>query len=246
MGRYGRIHRPHVRPKIQQLVANDGIAGVAWQARIMPIKVLDQDAVGSAATLALGIRYAVANGAKIINLSVSGPGYSQAFEEAVQLASESGVIVVGAAGNDGRNVESDPVYPAGFSAPLLLTTAATGQAGALAPVSNFGAATVELAAPGADIVATARGGGYERRTGTSMAAPHVAGALVLLASARPQAGPTAWRDAVVQSARPGLAVGAGTLSVSGALQIAMGTAFRRQTLGRTAAIRRTACALRRM
>lgn len=222
-----------------------GIAGVAWRVKIMPVKVLDASAVGSAASLALAIRYAVANGAQVINLSVSGAGYSRAFDEAVQFASDSGVVVVGAAGNDGRNVDAAPVYPAAFRAPLLVSVAATAQGGGLSPVSNFGAGAVQLAAPGQDIVSTAAGGGYERRTGTSMATPHVAGAVVLLAAARPDLGPVGWRDAILGAARRGLPVSAGSLNLSGALQSVLGTQYRSTMRRTTTSLRRTACSLRR-
>jgi len=217
-----------------------GVAGVAWRARIMPVKVLGHDAVGSALTLAEGVRYAVANGARIINLSVSGSGHSRAFEEAVQAASDAGVIVVAAAGNDGRDIDSAPVYPAGFAAPRLIAVAATARGGALSAVSNRGPATVDVAAPGQDIVSTAAGGGYERRTGTSMAAPHVAGTLVLLASARPDLGADGLHQALLRGVRrEGLAVGGGTLDAAGALRGALGGRFRTATVPKAATTKRT-------
>jgi subtilisin family serine protease len=104
---------------------------------------------------------------------------------------------------------------------------------------------VELAAPGQDIVSTAAGGRYERRTGTSMATPHVAGALVLLAAARPDLGPVGWRDAILSTARPGLPVSAGSLNLSGALKGVLGVQYKSTLKPRAASLKRTACLLRR-
>jgi subtilisin family serine protease len=195
-----------------------GVTGVAQRARIMVLKALGADAVGDAVTMAEAVRYAVANGAKIINMSVSGPGRSQAFEEAVQAASDAGVLMTVAAGNSGHDLDAMPEYPASFPASHVIAVAATGRTGKLIGISNRGVGTVDIAAPGQGIVSTAKDGDYEVRTGTSMASPHVAGALVLLASARPDLGPDALQSALLGSAKRGVAVTTGSLDVAGAMK----------------------------
>jgi subtilisin family serine protease len=195
-----------------------GVTGVAQRAKVMVIKALAADSVGSALTMAEGVRYAVANGAKIINMSVSGPGRSQAFEEAVQAASDAGVLMTVAAGNSGHDLDVAPEYPAGFTSSHLIAVAATGRTGKIIGISNRGAGTVDMAAPGQAIVSTAMGGDYEIRSGTSMAAPHVAGALVLLAAARPDLAPDALQAALETSARRGVAVASGSLDIAAAMR----------------------------
>jgi subtilisin family serine protease len=211
-----------------------GVSGVAQRARLMIIKALGADAVGSALTMAEAVRYAAANGAKIINMSVSGPTRSQAFEEAVQAASDAGVLLVVAAGNSGHDLDVQPEYPAAFPAAHLLAVAATGRSGKIIGISNRGASTVDIAAPGQSIVSTARDGDYEIRTGTSMAAPHVAGALALLSSARPDLGADALQAALLGSARRGVAVTTGTLDVAGAMRrVVSAVRWRNATRGGT-------------
>jgi subtilisin family serine protease len=195
-----------------------GVSGVAQRARIMVVKALGADAVGSAVTMAEAVRYAVANGARIINMSVSGPGRSQAFEEAVQAASDAGALMVVAAGNSGHDLDAQPEYPASFTASHVIAVAATGRSGKIIGISNRGAGTVDIAAPGQSIVSTAKGGDYEIRTGTSMAAPHVAGALALLASARPDLGADALQSALLGSARRGVATTNGSLDMASAMR----------------------------
>jgi subtilisin family serine protease len=194
-----------------------GVAGVAWRARLMAVRVLGDDATGLATTVADGIRYAVANGARVVNLSLAGPQYSPDLEAAVADAEAHGVLVVAAAGNEGRDLTSAPSYPASLPEENVLGVAATAPSGGLASISDRGPGA-DLAAPGEDVLSTALGGGDEWRTGTSMAAPHVTGALVLLAAARPDLDWRGLRDALLASARPdGLPVGAGTLDAGAAL-----------------------------
>jgi subtilisin family serine protease len=204
-----------------------GAAGIAWRVRIMPVKVLDAGASGDAGTVATGIRYAIAHGARIVNLSLSGPGRSDALESAIAAARDAGVLVVCAAGNDGRDLGSTPAYPASYPEENLISVAATSSNGRLASISNYGAG-VELAAPGDTIFSTARGGGYELRTGTSMASPMVAGTAALVASVRPDADWRVLRGAILAGARPSnLPVANGTLDVAGALhQVISGDVWR--------------------
>ncbi|QEC47158.1 S8 family serine peptidase [Baekduia soli] len=195
-----------------------GVAGVAWSAQLMAIRVLDADARGTTTGVAQGIRYAVDNGARIINLSLAGPTPTQELEDAVGYARSHGVLIVAAAGNDGRDLASTPTYPAAFGEDNVLGVSATTPDGGLSSVSDYGTGA-DLAAPGQDILSTALGGGYEWRTGTSMAAPQVTGALVLLAAARPDLDWQGLRDALLAGTRrDGLPVQTGALDVGAALR----------------------------
>ncbi len=195
-----------------------GGAGVAWQARLMAIRVLDGQARGTTSAVAAGIRYAVDNGARIVNLSLAGPTSTPDLEDAVRYAQARGVLIVAAAGNDGADLASSPTYPAAYGEDNVLGIAATTRDGGLSSVSDYGPGA-DVAAPGEQILSTALGGGYEWRTGTSMAAPEVAGALVLLAAARPDLDGSHLRDALLAGVRhTGLPVSAGALDVGAALR----------------------------
>ncbi len=147
-----------------------GGAGVAWQARLMAIRVLDDQARGTTAAVAAGIRYAVDNGARIVNLSLAGPTSTPDLEDAVRYARAHGVLIVAAAGNDGADLSTSPTYPAAYGEDNVLGIAATTRDGGLSSVSDYGPGA-DIAAPGEQILSTSAGGGYEWRTGTSMAAP---------------------------------------------------------------------------
>jgi len=156
-----------------------GMAGMAGGSRLMTVKVLDQYGTGWYSDIARGIVYAVDNGAGIINLSVGGEPPSETLQDAVDYAHAHGVLVVAAAGNDGGAV----LYPAACE--HVLAVAATDQSDAPAGFSNHGP-QVDVAAPGVDIYSTwPWRGGYFTKSGTSMAAPHVAGLAALIWSARP-------------------------------------------------------------
>ena len=203
---------------------NNGVGGtgVAQDARIMAVRVLGADAVGTTATVVQGMRYALAHGARVINLSLSGPDRSQALEEQIQAAQAQGVLVVAAAGNQGANLDVRPSYPAAYPEPNVIAVASTGPNATLSSFSDRGAGAVDLAAPGEDVLAPSPGGSYDRWSGTSAAAPEVAGAAVLLEAASPGASADQVRNALLGGARrlPSLsgAVAAGQLDAGAAMQ----------------------------
>ena len=198
-----------------------GIAGVAWRVRLMPVKVLHDRGWGTTLTLITGLRYALANGARIINLSVNGTEPSQALEEAIRDAEAHGALVVTSAGNDAQNRDQVASYPASIDSSAVLTVASSTRAGALGAGSAYGVASVDIAAPGDGVLTTGLGGGVTRQSGTSFAAAHVSGAAALLAAARPSASTAQLRSALVRSARRGGSVnrwiGGGRLDVKAAL-----------------------------
>ena len=162
-----------------------GVAGVDWNARIMPLKVLDSTGSGSNDAMVSAIDYAVQHGARVINASWGGGGYSQAVADAIAYAGSHGVVFVTAAGNDGTNNDTTPFYPASYRLSNEIAVAAVNESGTLPNFSNFGAKTVDLAAPGMDILSTMPGGGYATMSGTSMATPYVSGVVSLVAGLHP-------------------------------------------------------------
>lgn len=131
-----------------------GTSGVCWNASIMAVRVLDAFGAGTTATIVQGVNFAVAQGAKIINLSLGGSGLDTAFSNAVTNAQSSGVVVVAAAGNAGSNNDSGstPFYPCNFNQSNLVCVAALDQKYQLASFSNYGATSVDVGAPGTNIL----------------------------------------------------------------------------------------------
>lgn len=177
-----RGHGTHVAGIIGA-AGNNGIggSGVAWKTRIMALKMFDAAGNGSTLGGAKAIDYAVRNGAKVINCSWGGGAGDAELDAAIARARAAGVIIVTSAGNDGKNNDTTPQYPASYArtSDNTVAVAATTKTG-LASWSNYGAASVVVAAPGDNIVSTARGGGTTTKSGTSMAAPFVSGALAVL------------------------------------------------------------------
>lgn len=163
-----------------------GISGVMWRASLMSLRVLDNTGTGDVADAVEAIDYAVTHGAQVINLSWGTGGQSQALKEAIERALRRDVVVVCSAGNSGRNLDTMPYYPASFGLKNLITVAASDNLDQSVSWSNWGAA-VTVAAPGTDILTTQMGGGYRKVTGTSAAAPVVAGVAGLLKTFHPRA-----------------------------------------------------------
>lgn len=183
--------------------AGNGIggSGLAPRAQIMPVKVFGARQPASSAGLARGIRYAVGEGARILNVSLNGGAVTPELTDAVRFADAHGATIVASAGNEGRNIDRQPSYPASMADPAVLAVTATTEDGGLMDVANYGPRSVDLAAPGDMILSTVRGSGYELRAGTSMAAPMAAAALALLSQARPDLSQPQLRDALLAGSR---------------------------------------------
>ena len=174
-------HGTHVAGIIAATGNNaDGVSGICWQASVMSVRMLDSKGRGSAADAADAIDYAVHEGAKILNCSFGTSSKSSVLEDAIVHAKEHGALIVVAAGNDGESIESHPSYPASYTQGNILTVAATNEKDALASFSNYGSKSVDVAAPGDDILSTLMDGRFGVKSGTSMAAPLVAGAAAML------------------------------------------------------------------
>ncbi len=171
-----------------------GVAGVAWRASILPVKVLDESGYGYYSDVIAGIRYAADQGADVINLSLGGSACSLALQEAVDYAHGRGSIVVAAAGNEGLDSLS---YPAACQ--YVIGVGASDQDDLPASFSSRGK-DLDLLAPGTAIYSTYPASRYIKMSGTSMAAPQVAGALALLLSVRPGLNPQDAESALTQSA----------------------------------------------
>lgn len=155
-----------------------GVAGVSWGARIMPLKALNASGDGNYADIASAIVYAADNGARILNLSLGGKDYSAALAEAVGYARQRGCLLAAAAGNNGGAV----LYPAANDG--VLAVVATNRWDGRWYGSNYGP-EVDVAAPGADIYNTTLNDTYLSASGTSAAAPHVSGLAALVWSVQP-------------------------------------------------------------
>jgi subtilisin len=177
-------HGTHVAGTIAASLNNQTILGVAYNADLYAVKVLGNDGSGSYSGIAKGIEWAVENGMDIINMSLGGSQGSAVLETACNAAYNAGVLIVAAAGNEGRaNGRGDTVgYPAKYAS--VIAVAATDINNARASFSSTGPA-VEIAAPGANIKSTIPNNSYASWDGTSMACPHVAGVAALVLSANP-------------------------------------------------------------
>lgn len=187
-------HGTNVAGVIAAVGNNDrGIAGMLWNARIMPIKALEADGSGGEVKLGEGIRYAVDHGAKIVVLSLGLNKYSDYMSDIVRYAEERDVLLVAATGNEGNRVK----YPAAY--PTVLAVGGVSSGGEVDRKSNTGP-EVDVVAPW-DVFTTGLGGTYEPKDGTSMAAPQVAAAAALLWSQHPQMKAYEIRQSIRQTAQ---------------------------------------------
>jgi subtilisin family serine protease len=199
-----------------------GVTGVMWDAKVMAIKFLDDYGSGSTSDAIDAVNYATIMNVNVTNNSWGGGGYSQALEEAI---ASSGLFIA-AAGNDYLS-DNDiyPSYPASYTLDNVIAVAATDHNDDLAYFSNYGLNSVDLGAPGQEIMSTVPNNGYELYSGTSMATPHVTGAVALLWSNNPTLGSTEVKNAILQSvdkipSLEGKTVSGGRLNIQKMLELA--------------------------
>ena len=190
-------HGTHVAGTIVASRDHTGTTGVAYGAKIMPLRIFDEVGVGSTSDVAAAVRYAVDNGANVINLSVGGAA-TRNVTAALEYAADHNVLVVAASGNEGATT---PTFPAisSVNLPNVISVGAHDQSFTLALKSNRVGTTgaVQVDAPGKDIMSTIVGNEYGYSSGTSAAAAHVAGVAALAISARPDVSAALLRDALV-------------------------------------------------
>jgi len=154
-------HGTHVAGMIGAVGNNAlGVAGVCWVANIMAVRVLDSTGSGTTSSIISGINFAVANGAKVINMSLGGGGsFDQAYSNAITNAQSNDVVVVVAAGNDTLNndLTGNAFYPCNFTHSNLICVAALDQSYALASFSDWGATSVDVGAPGTNVLSSFAG-----------------------------------------------------------------------------------------
>ncbi|HET9232885.1 MAG TPA: S8 family serine peptidase, partial [Candidatus Eisenbacteria bacterium] len=151
-----------------------------WTVKMMGLKFLSAGGSGSTADAIEAVTYATMMGVRLTSNSWGGGGFSQGLLDAINAADAAGILFVAAAGNSGVNTDTSPHYPSAYTSPNIISVAATDHNDNLASFSNYGATTVDLAAPGVNILSTFPGNQYGSISGTSMATPHVSGALGLI------------------------------------------------------------------
>ena len=239
-GGSGDTHGTHVAGTIGAVGGNGvGVAGVSWDVKMISAKFLGP--TGGSITAAIqAIDYLTAlkvnQGVNIVamNNSWGGGGYSTALHAAIIRAANAGILFVAAAGNSSLNNDTSANYPSNYSTLVgvsgtpaasyesVIAVASTTSSGGLSSFSNYGATQVDIGAPGSSILSTLPGNTYGTYSGTSMATPHVTGAVAVLAAAKPGASAASLRDAILSSAVPttslaGKTVTGGRLSVLDAI-----------------------------
>jgi subtilisin family serine protease len=159
-----------------------GIAGVNWRVKIMPLRISSDSGSGTTSAIFKAINYAVNHGAKIINLSYTFSLPETLVKTAIENANNKGVLFIGISGNNGKNIDTNPIYPASYKLPNMITVGASYTSDGLRATSNYGVETVHLAAPGSSILTTAPDNKYNSNNGTSFAGPFVTGAGALILS----------------------------------------------------------------
>lgn len=213
-----------------------GIAGVAWNVKLMPLKVgriSGGSAVLDTASILEAYQYAEDHGARIVNASYGGPDFSQAELDAIESLEQAGILFVTSAGNFNSNLDySVAAYPANYDVPNIVAVAASNRQDNVASFSQYGPLSTDVAAPGLQIVTTSIGGGYTAPNncqdtgscgvnGTSFASPYTAGVAALVAMTHPAATYREIKARLIEGAEEGVSNGdAGELTVGGRVDAA--------------------------
>ncbi|MEK6627602.1 MAG: S8 family serine peptidase, partial [Bdellovibrionota bacterium] len=178
-----------------------GIVGVNWNVKIMAVKFLSASGSGTLENALKSIDYATKMGAKVMSNSWGGGGFSQTLMDAIKRSNEAGAIFIAAAGNDRKDNDKNPAYPASYEVPNIVSVAAIDNQGAKATFSNFGKRSVHIGAPGVNVYSST-GGAYASWSGTSMATPHVSGVAALVWSHEPNLTALQLKERLLQTAKP--------------------------------------------
>jgi subtilisin family serine protease len=183
---------------------SEGITGINWKVRIMPLKFLGRSGYGSTKAAIEAINYAIDRkkhgvNVRVISASWGSTRSSKALKDAIAAAGDAGILFVAAAGNNGTDNDKRPHYPSNYDLPNVISVAALDRADALTSFSNFGPKTVHIAAPGKDILSTWLNDEYREASGTSMATPQVSGVAALIIASNPKISVTKLRERLLNS-----------------------------------------------
>lgn len=217
----GDNHGTHVAGTIGAKINNGiGVAGVSQKVKMIPIKFLQNS--GSTANAIKSFDYLTdlktRHGLRIVasNNSWGGGGFSQTLKDAITRCEQANILTVCAAGNNGRNTDTQPFYPSCYDNPSIISVASITNTGARSSFSNYGAVTVDIGAPGSGIWSTVPGSGntsaYASYNGTSMAAPHVTGVIALMVAVEPALSGLQLKNVVLARGTPTTAMSGVTLT----------------------------------
>jgi predicted outer membrane repeat protein len=228
-------HGTHVAGTIGAVGNNGiGVTGVCWNVRLMALKIAADNSGPyiSISDAVSAVEYAIQMGADVMNASWGGGGFSTPLRDAIIDARAHGIAFVAAAGNSATDVDRYTFYPAGYDLDNIISVLATNHDDDISNYSNYGLTSVDIGAPGGEMVAQDDpggilscfpGGGYEYMQGTSMAAPHVTGACALLLSLDPALTYAELKKTLMDTADPdpalhGLCVSGGRLNIGAAIR----------------------------